>query len=449
MSHFVGSVVYGGGVVKRRLMQHPKICQNTNQIAIKQHIHEGWFGNFNKILSLLSLGVIILIIIVRMAGKTRKIKGGKYIGRGTYGCSFRPALKCIGEAHIEQNAISKVLIEKNAEKEFKINELLSVIDPEQIFTLYPYKICKPIFYDSDKEEMGNKCDDFLQVKHSAIFLKDGGENLNDVLDRVQRKGFNKVHRALFRGLHNLFIGLEHLHSNNFIHLDIKASNVVCKITSGKELKFFGLKFGKPTYLMKFIDFGFSGHADTVFSKKNTFEYVCWPFELRFVKDKYLNGTMLLETKDLNIYLNTVAESKQNYVPYWLYKGSPILPSLDEYNTILKYLKSLEPEGKKEMRRDLLKKADVYSLGLLLSQCYYELTGIRKIGFNIFTDDSTLVKAKPSAALSGRQHELVSLPLYNLVDKMTEPDFRKRLNATDALSEFKTVLQGIETYFSEK
>lgn len=381
--------------------------------------------------------------------KTRKRKGGKFIGRGTYGCSFRPALKCIGENSVEQNSISKVLVIKNAEKEFKINELLTVIDPEQIFTLYPYKICKPVLYHSDKKDMDNKCDEFLQVNHRAIFLKDGGDNLNDVFFRIPKNGFNKVHRALFRALHNLFIGLEYLHSKNFVHLDIKAANVVCKITSGTELKFFGFKIGKPTYLMKFIDFGFSGNVDTVFSKKNTFEYVCWPFELRFVKDKYLNGTMLLETKDLNNYLNTVANSRLMYVPYWLYKGSPILPSLDEYNTILKYLKTLEPGGKKEMRRDLLKKADVYALGLLLSNCYYQVTGIRKIGVNTYTDDSTLVKAKPSAALSGRQHELVTVPLYNLVDKMTEPDFRKRFNSTDALSEFRTVLQGIETYFSAK
>jgi len=379
--------------------------------------------------------------------KTRKSKGGKYIGRGSFGCSFRPALKCVGEETVEQNAITKVLVEKDAEKEFKINQLLSVIDPEQIFTLYPYKMCKPIFYYYDKKEMGSSCDDFLKVKHRAIFLKDGGDNLTDVFLRVPKHSFNKVHRALFRALHNLFIGLEYLHSKNFVHLDIKAANVVCKITSGKELKFFGLKIGKPTYLMKFIDFGFSGLVDTVFTKKNNFEYVVWPFELRFVKDSYLNGTSLLEAKDLNIYLNTVANSRQNYVPYWLYKGSSILPSIDDYNTILKYLKSLEPEGKKEMRRDILKKADVYSLGLLLSECYYDLTGIRKIGVNIFTDDSTLVKAKPSPALTGRQHDLVTVPLYDLVDKMTQPDFRKRINATDALQEFRTVLQGIENYFS--
>jgi serine/threonine protein kinase len=367
-----------------------------------------------------------------------KARGGRYIGRGTFGCTFRPAVRCKTNKSRESNAISKIMLSRNADDEYKIGPILAKIDPEQIFTLYPYKICEP---ELNSINLTDECNNILS-KHDkkAIFLKDGGENLSDVLGKLPKGAIDKGHRNLFRALKNLFVGLEHLHNNNFVHLDIKTKNIVCKITSGNEMRFLGFYIGgKPVYIMKFIDFGMSGMTDNAMKAQNLFEYIMWPFELRLVKNNYLFGFEELSKADIDRYYKTVRGNPiQLYAPYWLLSNTSETPSLDFYNAIHAYTKSLSYEGKLEARRDILKKADVYSLGIVLSNCYYTLTSIRKTGPNSYVN----------SAQGSKQHDEVTVPLFELVDKMTNPDYRLRLTSKDARIEYERVLLGIEAQFGK-
>ena len=205
----------------------------------------------------------------RMAQKTNKAKnkvvkrktlksGGKYIGRGSYGCTFRPAIRCSTNTKREKNAVSKILNSPNADEEFKMAPTLSSIDPEQKYTLYPLKLCNPAFEPSNLNENSELCSNIIRKRtRKMILMSDGGVNLGNVLDRLPNGKFNKLHLAFFMGLMNIFMGLEHLHANDFVHLDIKATNIVSKIEKGKETTFFGF-MGNPTYTTKLIDFGLSG-----------------------------------------------------------------------------------------------------------------------------------------------------------------------------------------------
>ena len=380
----------------------------------------------------------------RITRKARvgKAIGGKYIGRGTFGCSFRPAVRCKTNKSREPNAISKIMLSSNADAEYKIGPILAKIDPEQIFTLYPYKMCEPELNSSNLDYYANReCYNILSKKNKkAIFLKDGGEDLANVLGKLSKGALDKGHRNLFRALKNLFVGLEHLHSNNFVHLDIKSKNIVCKITSGNEMRFLGFYIGgKPVYIMKFIDFGMSEHTENAMRMQTVFDYITWPFELRLIKYNYLFGFEELDKADMDRYYRVVgADPVQLYAPYWLLSNTPETPSVDFYKDIHTYTKSQSYEGKLEARRDILKKTDVYSLGIVLSDCYYSLTSIRKTGKNSYTN----------SAVGSRQHNEVTVPLFDLVDKMTNPDYRLRYTAKDARLEYERVLLAIEAQFKK-
>jgi len=371
-------------------------------------------------------------------------KGGKYIGHGAYGCTFRPAVRCKTNTDREKNAISKIMHPKNAQDEYKLVPILQKIDPDQRFTLYPYKMCEPQLDATNLNATYYKgeCKGILkQPILKAIFIKDGGENLWSVFQRIDAGPLNKLHRSVFRALQNLFMGVEHLHANNFVHLDIKLGNIVCKIISGEESRWFGFKVGKPTYLMKLIDFGLSNKIDNALvSWNDTWDYAYWPFDIRLTSEDYtflnINGNSY--PIEYGAYLDNIritGRALTKHFPYWLLQNTRESPSIKNYMAISDYIKAQSPAGKKEARRDILRKTDVYSLGLLLSHCYVYFTTIKKTGPDSYSNTS--IK---------KLHEMVTVPLYNLVDKMTHYDYRLRITAKDAQIEYAQLLQNIEAYF---
>jgi len=374
--------------------------------------------------------------------KTLK-KGGKYIGRGSYGCTFRPAIRCQTNAKREKNAVSKILNSPNADEEFKMAPTLKTIDPEQKYTLYPIKLCNAAFEPSNLNENSVLCRNIIRKKtRKMILMKDGGVNLVTVVDRLPHGKFNKLHYAFFKGLLNIFVGLEHLHANDFVHLDIKAGNIVSKIESGKETTFLGF-MGNPTYTTKLIDFGLSG---LVKDKINAVEegafgdYIVWPFEIRIIQDNYLKGKDSLEELDLDSYLYSIRRHEKDYAkpaPYWLLHDTGKTPKIDHYKSILAALQKQSPAAQEETKRDILKKADVYALGLVLSECYSILTDIYQIHEKTFSNIKNI-----------KQRNNISEPLFDLVNNMTNPDFRLRITAKDARIIYEDVLHGMESYLSK-
>lgn len=375
-----------------------------------------------------------------MATRKTQKRGGKYIGRGSYGCTFRPAIRCSTNTKREKNAVSKILNSPNASEEFKMAPTLSSIDPEQKYTLYPLKLCDPAFDPSNLNENSTLCTNIIRKKSKKmILMKDGGVNLVDVLERLPKGQFNKLHLAFFRGLLNVFAGLEHLHTNDFVHLDIKAGNIVCKIEKGKETTFFGF-MGNPTYTTKLIDFGLSGKlSDKTKSKDKFGDYIVCPFEVRLIQESYIDGSETLEDIDLDTYLYTIRLGKTGYAktaPYWLINDTRKTPNLDFYKGILATLTRQSLKAQEDTKRDILRKADVYALGLVLSQCYCLLTDIYQRAEKVYSNTNT-------------KHHSISEPLFNLVNNMTNPDFRLRITAKDARIEYENVLISMNSFFAKK
>ena len=87
-----------------------------------------------------------------------KLKGGKIIASGGFGCIFKPALKCEDSDIRETNKISKLMLTKNANEEYnqikKFNTVLnSIPNYEKYFLLDNFTLCKP--EQLTKEDLSN------------------------------------------------------------------------------------------------------------------------------------------------------------------------------------------------------------------------------------------------------------------------------------------------------
>jgi hypothetical protein len=91
---------------------------------------------------------------LRNRRKTKR--GGKYVGKGAYGCTFVPPIRCRGEAERRPGMISKLMLPDGAVDEMKVKPLLEGVDPVRQFFLWPVETCDPE-YELPENNITNIC----------------------------------------------------------------------------------------------------------------------------------------------------------------------------------------------------------------------------------------------------------------------------------------------------
>jgi len=217
-----------------------------------------------------------------------------FVGQGTFGCVYRPPLKCKNNKTFGPNRISKLMVDDEAMSEINEYKLLQKIDPSNKYYPGPPNLCKAdpndsniSDYDCSLLEESPKISDY-----SLLFYKDGGIDLDDFvedyLDNYLLGQSEKQTDLFFLNAHKLFKGIQLYINNNFLHHDIKPSNIV---------------FNPQTYTFNFIDFGLAIAKDKLVNdiiNKLDYESFHWsyPLELGFTnykKDFYfenLNNTKI-------------------------------------------------------------------------------------------------------------------------------------------------------------
>jgi len=230
------------------------------------------------------------------------LKGGRYLGQGSFGCVISPALKCNQKSRkysysqkkysIPRDDVSKIISRTDDDtKEIVDNEIaiankLKHIDPNQKYFLYIKENCKISdvpkersnvasvrFLDEDSSEilMLDKkkldkyhCEVDLNLKPRNLVLSNGGKELGDVLhinakmhssSRTKYKsGYTdeiEMTKLLYKNFkhhaQSLLQGLYKLHQNNIVQRDIKIENLMIDWTSQSQ----------SDVIVRFIDFGFS------------------------------------------------------------------------------------------------------------------------------------------------------------------------------------------------
>jgi len=170
----------------------------------------------------------------------------KKIGEGTYGCVFKPSLKCKEKITSYENKVSKVMVNWDATNELKEYKSISTIEGLEKYAITQPILCKPII-DANFISSVGKCNNPLikninknKSDYSMLLYEDGGINITNFLVNIFKKVDQKEQKYFLTSLITLIDGLLFFKTKNIVHRDIKAENIVYNINNGK---------------IKYIDFG--------------------------------------------------------------------------------------------------------------------------------------------------------------------------------------------------
>lgn len=320
-----------------------------------------------------------------------------FVASGSYGCVFRPHLKCVGNHKVLRGTIGKVFED---EDEFQIEQeaqaIIRTIDPEETFALTARGSCNTDPAKYRPTDNVSKCTliDASSVRPQIIY-KNGGKSLDGLF--INHSITTPTFIKYFKMMAPIFKGLTLFQQNCIIHQDIKPDNIVYD--------------GSHLYL---IDFGIMSHVDKHYrvpTNKNMLsaDYPYFPPEYKVIK--YMSSKRSLE------YI--ISRYLDNFVFSIQVAGKVInLPVLMQSHLqfdIDQEVRSMYRQIRKMKRHDriqLASKIDVYQLGICIFLLWLSIKGNQKKNMtNVLT----------------------------LLRNMIHPNVFRRYDAHDAWREYQAVL----------
>lgn len=244
--------------------------------------------------------------------KKTRMRGGKLLGKGSYGCVYSPALRCLGNDVPPSNTVSKFMPRYDALDERKskflllstlfssehqerlkhtfqssndeFQEVLHKLSTPEIqaqlsfvqdhFAL-PTRICEPNIQTAEerRENPLSKCN--IDSTNTLLQFPDAGYDWEQYMDGKQPVTPKTV-QSIVQSLIQLFDALEFLHDRDLVHMDIKPENITTKILPDRK--------GQS----RLIDYGFMFStkdpmsAGDLLSTFGSNDYFVWPYEVRFL-----------------------------------------------------------------------------------------------------------------------------------------------------------------------
>lgn len=197
------------------------------------------------------------------------------VGEGTYGCVFKPSLKCNTNIGSYENKVSKVMKNSDAADELREYKSISKINGLEKYAITQPILCRPIVDDNYVSSVG-KCKNPSikhvnknRPSHSLLLYEDGGINITNFVVNIFKQIEEKEQHYFLTSLITLIDGLLFFKTKDIVHRDIKADNIVYNINNGK---------------IKYIDFGLmiKNSKAIELSKKSregfAIDHSYWPYE---------------------------------------------------------------------------------------------------------------------------------------------------------------------------
>ena len=169
--------------------------------------------------------------------KRKDKKGGKVVGLGGFGCIIDPGVSCQGNKM--NNKVSK--LGKNLDiSEINMGNKLKLIDPNKKYFLYIDSYCKIIpehFESVDLELCNSKMRTDLSKGYNYIMDK-GDINLREL-----KKKYSTTMEVMIKILLKLLECSEILLNNKLTHYDIKAENVMLRLSKDNMYDILMIDFG--------------------------------------------------------------------------------------------------------------------------------------------------------------------------------------------------------------
>lgn len=292
--------------------------------------------------------------------KTRRStqKGSSYIFEGAYGCAFgNPPLKCKGDlTRRSSKYISKVMTHANAAQEIEYGKKFQRIDPQRKYFLWPEESCLLDTSYVQETNQPSHCRG-LNVRNASkgyhlLLSENGGVNLGQFVPKSDEWA------NFLMSLLNLFEGLAVAHSNNIAHFDIKPYNIVT------------LKQSDGSFKTRFIDFGISSYIDRINPTTQGLianNYLWWPFEARFYNPAYKHIWAVSDKEKIIKEWYALMLHNKRHLPlhsYWTETGDRF--KAKGFDVVIERLNLQDT-------RKAMAKLDIFSLGVTLSEVYFNLT----------------------------------------------------------------------------
>jgi serine/threonine protein kinase len=249
---------------------------------------------------------------------TPKLRGGKFIDKGGFGCVITPALPCTSSDKNLDKSVSKIIKHQSnsLNKELKISNMLKKLDPLHKFYITIDKYCfineipeyrtdltNVKYKDEDLskyninsnnliDKYGKKkkidkhfCDIELDLKPVNLIMPYAGISLSSIM-KTKRKGEkdskygkdksikSEMHRMFVENLKvyfkHLVIGLLKMHNNRIVNKDIKQRNIMLDLQNDKTKQNVKNDNDNDTIMtIRYIDFGLSEFLSDEFCKDIT------------------------------------------------------------------------------------------------------------------------------------------------------------------------------------
>lgn len=344
---------------------------------------------------------------------TINLKGGKLIGKGTYGCVFSPALQCKSKGTLNNKLkiklknkalVGKITSENDGRQEIKIANVLRQVPLSKNYFILPEpELCEPlpISDQSNTNLISGKCDPIEKetIEYEdvvQIFTPFGGKPLKTA-------NFHPSHFDFTSFMKHLLEGGSLLAINGVCHFDIYSSNILIDID------------GVP----RFIDFGMSYLVNEISNTllSNRWKVLSFGLE-KDVADDVLNS----EPPEITI-MNAIRKKKYSLTDaiYYTILGKPVFRDSERILNC----------SRKEAQADLTEfwntsKVSLNSDWTSFWKLYWTSFDSWSIGcilMNIFIIQSRF------GVLKNQEQ------IYAVLRGLLEPSPRKRLDCVEALSLF--------------
>ena len=242
--------------------------------------------------------------------KTKTLKGGKFLGQGSFGCVVSPAIACNKNKYnsnsksetkkklnMQSNEyVSKIIIspDETDKDEITISNKLKNLDQKQNYFITFEDACrikelpsnrsntvKVKYHNNSLEKyvLDNKrkydkesCKIDLKLKPINIIMPYGGYDLTNILDKkriepkliLARKMLFKYFKECFK---HLLIGIKLMHDFRIVNRDIKMENIMINYDMNKTDKNKSKINESKNIKIRFIDFGLSSILSPSYCEK--------------------------------------------------------------------------------------------------------------------------------------------------------------------------------------
>lgn len=302
-----------------------------------------------------------------------KAEGGAYINEGTYGCVFSPPIECMDTTPVSmkksklnksKKVVGKLFVDsKSFHSEVEQATNIQKLDPEYKFTVPYLGTCKTkrsLFKQSDQ---GFLCQKPLNDAHTynQMLYSNGGVELRDYFKKPAKYTHDIAIDDIILASIPLFEGILEMQKKDYVHLDIKPSNILMDTTKKPHgLRLSLIDFGLMTKRLN-LKYQFNLH-------KHKYPYYPPEFQAYF-------ATVIEHNYDVN---NVIYRCLQNFSLFhilsfeqWLNQRWPYGKYREDIISAVNLLisKSLY-SFVKDFDRILSYKVDSYSLAMSLIEVIY-------------------------------------------------------------------------------